>query len=66
MGQIGQRCGVLLEDDWRGDAREPVGEADAPCVGVQKHLEDIREGKLEMLLDSGLVRERVVGSCAVG
>ena len=26
------------------------------CVGIQGHLEDIREGKLEMLLDSNLVR----------
>ena len=66
MGQIVQRCGVSLEDDWRGDAREPIWEADVPCVGIQGHLEDIREGKLEMLLDSDLVRERVVGSCAVG
>ena len=41
-------------------------EADVPCVGVQGHLEDIREGKLEMLLDSDLVRERVVGGCAIG
>ena len=66
MSQICQRCGVSLEDDWRGDAREPVWETDVPCVGVQGNLEDIREGKLEMLLDSDLVRERVVGSCAVG
>ena len=66
MGQIVLRCGVSLEDDWRGDAREPVWEADVPCVGVHGHVEDIREGELEMLLDSDLFRERVVGGCAVG
>ena len=66
MGQICQRCGVSLDNDWRGDAWETVGEGDVPCVGVQGHLEDFREGKLEMLLDSDLVRERVVGSSAVG
>ena len=43
-----------------------VGEADVPCVGIHGRLEDFREGKLEMLLDSDLVRERVIGSCTVG
>ena len=66
MGQICQRRGVSLENDWRGDAWEAVGEADVPCVGIHGHLEDFWEEKLEMLLDSDLVREWVVGSCAVG
>ena len=65
MGQICQRRGVALEDDWRGDAWEAVGEADVPCVGIQGHLEDVREGELEMLLESKLFRERMIGSCAV-
>ena len=56
MGQIVQRCGVSLEDDWRGDAREPIWKADVPCIGIQGHLEDFQEGELEMLLDSDLVR----------
>ena len=43
MCQIGQRCDVSLEDDWRGDEWEPVGEADVPCVGIQGHLEDVRK-----------------------
>ena len=58
MGQIGQRCGVSLEDDWRGYAWEPVGEADVPCVGIQGDLECFREGDLEMLFDADLVWER--------
>ena len=60
--QICQRRGVSLEDDWRGDAWEAVGKADVPCVGIHGHLEDFRERKLEMLLDSDSVREWVIGS----
>ena len=37
-----------------------------PCVGIQGDLENFREGDLEMLFDADLVRERVVGGCAVG
>ena len=60
VGQVCWSRGVSLEDDWGGDAWETVGEADVPCVGVQGHLENFREGKLEMLLDSDLFRERVM------
>ena len=58
--------GVSLENDWRGDAWEAVGEADVPCVVIHGHLENFREGELEVLMDFDLVRERVVGGCAVG
>ena len=66
IGQICQRRGVSLEDDWRGDAWEAVGESDVPCVGIHGHLEDFREGELEVFMDFDLIRERVVGDCAVG
>ena len=65
IGQICQRRGVSLENDWRGDAWEAVEEADVPCVEIHGHLEDFREGKLEMLLDSDLVRERMIDCCDV-
>ena len=45
-----------MEDRW---------EADVPCIGIHGDLESFREGELEMLLDSDLVRERVIGGCTV-
>ena len=65
VGQVCEGRGVTFEDDRGGDAWKTVGEADVPCAGIQGHLEDFREGKLEMLLDSDLVRERMIGSCTV-
>ena len=41
-------------------------EADVPCIGIHGRLEDFRERELEVLMDFDLVRERVVGGCAVG
>ena len=66
VGQVCEVRGVTLEDDRGGDAWKTVGEAGVPCIGIQGDLESFREGKLEMLLDSDLVRERVIGGCAVG
>ena len=47
--QVCEGRGVTFKDDRGGDAWKTVGEADG-------HLEDFREEKLEMLLDSDLVR----------
>ena len=47
IGQICQRRGVSLKDDWRGDAWEAVGEADVPCIGIHGHLKDFREGDVD-------------------
>ena len=58
--------GVTFEDNRGGDAWKAVGEADVPCIGIHGDLESFREGDLEMLLDSDLVRKRVIGGCAVG
>ena len=66
VGQVCEGRGVTLNDDRGGDAWKAVREADVPCVGIQRDLESFREGYLEMLFDADLVRERVVGGCAVG
>ena len=66
VGQVCEGRGVTLKYDRGGDAWKTVGEADVPCVGIQGDLECFREGDLEMLFDADLVRERVVGGCAVG
>ena len=42
VGQVCKGRSVSLDDDWRGDAWEAVGEADVPCIGIYGHLEDFR------------------------
>ena len=64
--QVFEGRGVTFEDDRGGDAWKAVGKADVPCIGIHGDLESFREGDLEMLLDSDLVRKRVIGGCAVG
>ena len=66
VGQVCEGRGVTFKDDRGGDAWKTVGEADVPCIGIHGDLEGFREGDLEMLLDSDLVRKRVIGGCAVG
>ena len=66
VGQVCEGRGVTFKYDRGGDAWKTVGEADVPCIGIHGDLEGFLEGDLEVLLDSDLVRKRVIGGCAVG
>ena len=65
VGQVCEGRGVTLNDDRGGDAWQTVREADIPCAGIQRQLEDFWEGKLKVLLVLDLVREWMIGSCTV-
>ena len=53
----------MIGEEMRG---RPLGRLTYHVLVFQRQLEDFREGKLKVLLDSDLVREWMVGSCTVG